>query len=285
MTTTTSTSTPTPTAGRRTSQGLRPSLRRVGALARAELRLLVRNRTALFNALALPLLTVALITAVGGVGDGAPDVVGPMLLNVLTLMALTFVVYYNLTVAYVARREELVLKRYLVGESSRAEILAGAAVPAVVVALTQSVLGVVGVSIFLEPPALVNPLLMVVAVAGGSVMLTALAAATSGLSRTVESAQLTTLPLLFVALPFAGLFGGAAGGSSGVFDTISTFTPLRPITDLMMLGATGLDRDGQVLSTFGETVAAGRLSVAVLVAWTAIGVLAARRWMRWEPRR
>ncbi|GAA1729489.1 ABC transporter permease [Isoptericola hypogeus] len=283
---TTTTPTPTPTTRGRTTSGLRPSLRRVGVLARAELRLLVRNRTALFNALALPLLTVALITAVGGVGDGAPDVVGPMLLNVLTLMALTFVVYYNLTVAYVARREELVLKRYLVGESSRAEILAGAAVPAVVVAATQSVLGVVGVSVFLEPPALVNPLLMVVAVVGGSVMLTALAAATSGLSRTVESAQLTTLPLLFVALPFAGLFGGAApGGSSGVFDTISTFTPLRPIADLMMLGAVGLDRDGQVLSTFGETVAAGRLSVAVLVAWTVIGVLAARRWMRWEPRR
>ncbi|MCK9795288.1 ABC transporter permease [Isoptericola sp. 4D.3] len=280
MTTTTSTTPPRAAAGPATT---RNGLRRVGVLARAELRLLVRNRTALFNALALPPLTMALFTAAGGVGDAADDVVGPVLLNVLTLMSLTFVVYYNLTVAYVARREELVLKRYLVGESSRAEILAGAAVPAVVVALAQAVLGVVAVSVFLEPPAFVNPLLMVLAVVGGSVMLTALAAATSGLSRTVESAQLTTLPLLFVALPFAGIFGGP-GSSSGVFDTISTFTPLRPITDLMMLGASGIDGDGQAL-TFVETLAAARVPLGVLIVWTFVGVLAARRWMRWEPRR
>lgn len=280
MTTTTSTTPPRATAGPATT---RSSVRRVGVLARAELRLLVRNRTALFNALALPPLTMALFTAAGGVGDAADDVVGPVLLNVLTLMSLTFVVYYNLTVAYVARREELVLKRYLVGESSRAEILAGAAVPAVVVALAQAVLAVVAVSVLLEPPAFVNPLLMVLAVVGGSVMLTALAAATSGLSRTVESAQLTTLPLLFVALPFAGIFGGP-GSSSGVFDTISTFTPLRPITDLMMLGAAGIDGDGQTL-TFVETLAAARVPLGVLIVWTFVGLLAARRWMRWEPRR
>ncbi|MEN5075906.1 ABC transporter permease [Isoptericola cucumis] len=279
------TTTTTATTRRRTGPAAPPTVspRRVWALARAELLLLVRNRTALFNALALPPLSVALFAAVGGIGDGATDAMGAMLLNLLVFMALAFVVYYNLTVAYVARREELVLKRYLVGECSRAEILAGAAVPAFAVALAQTVLGVVAVSVFLEPPAFVNPLLMVVAVVGGAVMLTTLAAATSGLSRTVESAQLTTLPLLIVAIPFAGLFGGP-GASSGVLDTVGTFTPLRPITDLMLLGAAGIDGDGTVL-TFAETFAAARLPWAVLVAWTVLAALAARRWMRWEPRR
>jgi len=281
MTTTTPTS--TSAAGRRTAPGPGLSLRRVGALARAELLLLVRNRTALFNALALPPMTVGLFTVVGGLETGDPATTGAMLLNVLTFMALAFVVYYNLTVAYVARREELVLKRYLVGESSRPEILAGAAAPAVTVALAQSVLGIVAVSVFLEPPAFVNPLLMVVAVLGGAAMLTLLAAATSGLSRTVESAQLTTLPLLIVTIPFAGLFGGP-GASSGVLSTIGTFTPLRPITDLMLLGSAGIDGDGQVL-TSAETFGAAALPVAVLAGWTVLGALAARRWMRWEPRR
>ncbi len=273
------------TRGRRDAPSTAPAVspRRVGALARAELRLLVRNRTALFNALALPPLSVALFSAVGGVGDGMPEATGAMLLNLLVFMALAFVVYYNLTVAYVARREELVLKRYLVGECSKGEILAGAAVPAFAVALAQTVLGIVAVSVFLTPPAFVNPLLMVVAVVGGAVMLTALAAATSGLSRTVESAQLTTLPLLIVAIPFAGLFG-APGGSGGVLATIGTFTPLRPITDLMLLGAAGIDGDGAVL-TFAETFAAARVPWVVLIAWTVLGVFAARRWMRWEPRR
>lgn len=278
---TTTTTTPAP---RRDTTGTGGGARRVAALARAELRLLVRNRTALFNALALPPMTVALFAALGTVGDGgAPAATATLLLNLLTFMALAFVVYYNLTVAFVARREELVLKRYLVGECSRGEILVGTAVPAVVVALAQTVLGIVAVSVFLAPPAFVNPLLVVVAVLGGAAMLTLLAAATSGLSRTVESAQLTTLPLLIVAIPFAGLFG-APGASSGVLDTIGTFTPLRPITDLMLLGAGGIDGDGQVL-TFAETFGAAAVPVVVLAAWTALGVLASRRWMRWEPRR
>lgn len=278
---TTTTTTPAP---RRDATGTGGGARRVAALARAELRLLVRNRTALFNALALPPMTVALFAALGTVGDGgAPAATATLLLNLLTFMALAFVVYYNLTVAFVARREELVLKRYLVGECSRGEILVGTAVPAVVVALAQTVLGAVAVSVFLAPPAFVNPLLVVVAVLGGAAMLTLLAAATSGLSRTVESAQLTTLPLLIVAIPFAGLFG-APGSSSGVLDTIGTFTPLRPITDLMLLGAGGIDGDGQVV-TFAETFGAAAVPVAVLAAWTALGVLASRRWMRWEPRR
>ncbi|MFI2102870.1 ABC transporter permease [Isoptericola sp. NPDC019693] len=278
------TTTTTPARRRPSAAGSRgSSARRIAALARAELQLLVRNRTALFNALALPPLTVALFSAVGGLGEGAGEASGTVLLNLLVFMSLAFVVYYNLTVAYVARREELVLKRYLVGESTRAEILTGAAVPALAVALAQAVLGIVAVSVFLEPPAFVNPVLMVVAVLGGATMLTLLAAATSGLSRTVESAQLTTLPLLVVAIPFAGLFGWPGAGS-GVLDTIGTFTPLRPITDLMLLGAGGIDRDGQVL-TFTETFGAAALPVAVLVAWTVVGALAARRWMRWEPRR
>ncbi|WP_407320413.1 ABC transporter permease [Isoptericola halotolerans] len=257
--------------------------RRLLALGRAETLLLVRNRTALANALLLPIGFVGLFAVLGAVGeDGAPGAaVATSVLVMLLLVALLFVVYYNLTTAYVARREDRVLQRLLTGSTTRVEALLAPALPAVVVILAQLVLGYLAVAVVIEPPGLVNPVLLLVAVLGGAAVLGALAAATAGFSRTVESVQLTTLPVIALVLPFAGMFPTP---DAGVLGTVARFTPLRPVSELMALGLTGTDVDGQTLS-FVETSGAAALPVAVLVGWTALGVLAARRWMRWAPRR
>lgn len=257
-------------------------LRRVAALARAETTLLVRNRTALFNALLLPLVMVGFFTLVGGMGDADPAAAATSVLASLVSVCVLFVVYYNLTTAYVARREDRVLQRLRTGECTRPEILAAAALPALLVTCVQVAVGYAAVSLLVEPPGMANPVLVVVGVLGGALLFALAGAVTSGFSRTVESTQLTTLPVVLVVLPFAGIF--AAPGPSGVLWEVARFTPLRPVVELVWLGVAGIDADGQTLA-FAETFAAAALPVGVLAAWTVLAVLGARRWMRWEPRR
>src|SRR5690606_21888073 len=104
---------------------------RVLSLVRAEMLLLVRNRTTLFNAVALAPLTVLFFATLGMTPDSGGAGVAGMLLTMLVALALVIVVYYNLTTTIVARREELVLKRLLTGDVSRGEIIAATAAPAV----------------------------------------------------------------------------------------------------------------------------------------------------------
>ncbi|PZR52114.1 ABC transporter permease [Xylanimonas oleitrophica] len=265
---------------------LAASARRVGSLARAELLLLVRNRTALFNALLLSPLTVVFLAAVTGLPDddaGAQALFGASLMTMLVAFSLLFVVYYNLTTALVARREEVVLKRLLTGESNAAEILTATAAPALAVMLGQAVLGTVAVVALMEPPAFTNPVLLLVALLGGTVVFVLLAAASTGFTRTVESAQLTTLPVLLVTLLFSGL-SLPLSMLPDLVQRLAALTPLHPVVALMRLGLSGTDADGAVL-TFAETFAAAVGPLAVLVAWVLVGVLAMRRWMRWQPRR
>src|SRR5690625_8009353 len=84
---------------------------RMASLVRAELLLLARNRTTLFNAVALAPLTVGFIAVAGLVPDSAAGAVAGMLLAALIALALVLVVYYNLTTTIVARREELEIGR------------------------------------------------------------------------------------------------------------------------------------------------------------------------------
>ncbi|WP_166850999.1 ABC transporter permease [Isoptericola sp. BMS4] len=259
--------------------------RRIAALARAETTLLVRNRTALMNAILLPLAFVGAFAMVADPGGAGADeaTTATAVLAMLVVMGLLFVVYYNLTTAYVARREDRVLQRLLTGECTRGEILLAPAVPAAAVVVAQVLVGLAAVTALLDPPGLVNPLLVVVGLLGGLAVIGLFAVATSGLSRTVESVQLTTLPLVVVMLPFAGMFT-APGANDGVFGQIARFTPLRPVVELCWLGLAGTDASGRTL-TLAETFPAAAVPVAVLAAWAVVGVLAARRWMRWEPRR
>ncbi|WP_418275799.1 ABC transporter permease [Isoptericola jiangsuensis] len=275
-----STTTRTPTTDR-TARPTAPRLRRLAALTRAEAVLLLRNRTALLYALALPVAMVLLFTTMGAVGGDGGRLTAVGVLNTLLVVALVFVVYYNVTTAYVARREDRVLQRLLTGSSTRLDVLLAPAVPPAVIILVQLVLGYVAVTLLVENPGMVNPVLVILAGLGGAAVLSALAAATAGMSRTVESVQFTTLPVIVLVLPFAGIFPMPPDGTIG---TVARFTPLAPVTELMRLGLAGQDVDGATLGV-AETFAAAAQPVGVLVVWTCLAGLAAKRWMRWAPRR
>lgn len=257
---------------------LRASARRVGALARAEAVLLRRNPMALLNALGTPLLGVVLLNAFPPQGDSVPSP-GAAIAVTVTAFALLFTVYYNLVTATVARREELVLKRLRSGECSDAEILIGAATPAAAIAWGQTIIGVVAAALLLGMAKPSNPALVMMAVLLGTVVFVLLAAASTAMTRTVEMAQLSTLPVVVVSMVLGGLF--PVDMLPGPMPWVAHALPLTRVADLMWLGLTGTARDGS-----GPGAAGGvATSVLVLAAWVVVGVLAWYRFMRWEPRK
>lgn len=256
-------------------------LTRLRSAATAEARLLVRNRTAVFNSVLMPVLLVAAVPALG-VGGGEVGI-GPTMLTAAVVISLVYLTYYNLVTTYVARREELVLQRMRTGELSDGEVLAATAVPTLVVTVGQLLLVTAGVVALGEWRAPVQPLLVVAAVLAGLVLMVLLAIASTGFTRTAESAQITTLPIVLVSSALSGLFFPL----SVLPDTLSgiaRFLPVTPVVDLLHLGFAGTTWEGDpVGDTSVWTWAA--FPAAVLLAWIVLGGLLARRGFRWAPRR
>ena len=262
-----------------TGRGFRGSAKRVRALARAEALLLRRNPIALLNALGTPLVGVVLLNAFPP--DAAAPLPGAGIAVTLTAFALLFSLYYNLVTTLVARREELVLKRLRCGESSDREILLGAAAPAVAITWWQCTVGVVAAMVLAGMGVPVNPILTVAAVVLGTAVFVLLAAASTAMTRTVEMAQLSTLPIVVISMVLGGLF--PVGMLPEPVQWIAQVLPLTRVVDLLWLGLTGATRDG---TTAGEWAAPGGIPAALLLltAWVIAGAMASRRFMRWEPR-
>lgn len=257
------------------------ALRRVRALSAGEMRLLWRNRTAVFTAVGMPAAFVLLILVVGA-GEAAGDGLAAFVVLALVAFVLLFVAYYNLVTAYVARREELVLKRLRTTEATDREILLGTAVPAIAVSVTQVLLAVVAAVAFLDLGRPVNPLLVIVGLLGGLAVFALLAAASTAFTRSVEIAQITTLPVVMVSMVFAGLFF-PLDMLPDLAEQAAKLIPLTPVVELVRLGLTGATADGTTVgfaASFGEAL----VPVLYLVAWTVLAGHAARRWFRWEPR-
>lgn len=248
---------------------------RVLAMGRAELILLGRNKMALYVALLLPVLMVWMMRRTIGDMDFGDS---GMSLNEASLTGafgfiLLFVVYQNLVSAYVARREELVLKRLRTGEASDAEILGGTALPAVAIAVAQMVVLLVAGVFWLDLRAPARLDLMLIGLVFGIVLSIALAALTTAWAKTVESAQLVTTPLLLISLMGSGLIIPLET-LPDVLGDVCGLLPLSPVVELVR---------GGWLGGLSAYKAVGH--VATAVAWTVVAVFAVRRWFRWEPRR
>ncbi|MFJ4687503.1 ABC transporter permease [Streptomyces sp. NPDC088789] len=247
---------------------------RLGALARAELTLLGRSRATLVTALFVPLVVPISLRSAAGEMDLEKHGLdlGTMLLPAAIALALLFAVYAALTGVFVVRREELVLKRLRTGELRDPEILVGAALPSAMIGLGQSVLLAVGCTLLLDMDAPKALPLAVLGVLLGVVMCAALGAVTAAFTRTAESAQVTSLPLLFLSM----LASGVAVPLEVLPDRVAAvceLLPLTPVVTLVRGGWTGSLSGGEAL---GATV--------IALAWTGLAVFAVRRWFRWDPR-
>ncbi|GGZ91036.1 ABC transporter permease [Streptomyces subrutilus] len=253
-----------------TALSLKPA--RLAALGRSELTLLVRNRAALSVALLLPLVMVFVLrSTLTGPQDAAA--LGEATLTGGIGMVLVLVVYMNLVSAYVARREELVLKRLRTGEARDLEILAGTALPATVLALGQIAVLVAAGAAALDVRLPRNPPLVLAAVLAGILLLAGLSALTSSFTRNVESAGITTLPLFLLTALGSGLFLPV----DALPDALVPVCELLPLSGVMTLVRAGWSGGAQG----GDLLAAGLTTLA----WAGITVFAVQRWFRWEPRR
>ncbi|WP_234432594.1 ABC transporter permease [Streptomyces sp. MUSC 125] len=254
---------------------LGPTARRLRALARAELTLLIRNRGAVVTALVVPLvLPLSVRPALDQLDLKKQGLsMGTVLLTTAIGFSFLFAVYTSLVSAYVARREELVLKRLRTGELSDTEILTGTALPATAVGLAQAVVLSVGCAALLHIGAPKAPQLLVPGVLAGLVVSAALAALTASVTRTTESAQVTALPLVLVSMVGSGV-AIPAEVLPGRLASVCAFLPLSPAIRLVRAGWSG---QLSAHEAFG--------ALATALAWTIAAVFAVRRWFRWEPRR
>ncbi|MEU9045111.1 MULTISPECIES: ABC transporter permease [unclassified Kitasatospora] len=258
---------------------------RLLALGRAEATLLLRNRTALFTAVVLP---VVLISSLRGIlkkqAEDNPGLdIDSMLVYGSVGMVLAFVVYYNLTAAYVGRRGELVLKRLRTGEARDLEILLGTAVPSLALGLLMAALIGVGGSLGLHLAVPVNPLLMLVGLVLTLATMIALAALSSAFTKTVESAGITTMPVMLVMQFGSGLFVPLEVMPSQLAD-VCRLLPTTPAFQLIRVGWFGTDGSAAPTDFFGSWGAAAPHLVTGTV-WLGLAVWGAVRYFRWEPRR
>ncbi len=256
-------------------------------LARLDLRLLGRNQTAMVNVVLLPVLMGWMSSRL--MPEGEPVAGVPAEIFVLTGLPglmMSFAIFVNLVNNFTARREELVLKRLYGGLTSPAAIFGGAALSAFLVYLAQVALLTVWI-VRVEggsPPANL-PLLLLASVLGAAVI-TLLAAAFSGITRTAELAQVTVLPVLLVMIAGAPLFVPVAQmpGALRILAELVPITPVVEITRTAFLGADHIGDLGEPLS-FAEQWDAALPSLAILAGWLVVAALLARRLFRWDTRR
>ncbi|WP_448320490.1 ABC transporter permease [Streptomyces sp. CO7] len=267
-------STPTTAAGS-ARRGATTPAGRLRALARAEFTLLLRNRSAVITAMVVPLLLPF------SVQQGMREIdlaahglsLGVMMLSAGIGFSMLFAVYATLVSTYVSRREELVLKRLRTGEASDVEILGGTAAPVLAVSMVQSLLLGVACAVLLDIGAPRAPHLLVLGVVLGALLCAALGAATAGLTRTVESSQVTSLPFLFLTAVTSGMTFPTEIMPDRVAAVLDLL-PLSPVVRLIREGWLGTMTAGEALT-----------AVATALAWIVLGVFAVRRWFRWDPRR
>jgi len=251
---------------------------RAVALGHAETILLLRNPTALMNALLLPIvLAFFFATAIGGSGTAGA------VLSMIVGTGLIFIVYYTTVTSVVARREERTLKRLYTGQARPTTILLGMVLPLVVLLVAQVLLGAVAVGFLVGWDGIDRVWLLVPALGFGAAAWWALALASTTFTKTVESAQITTLPLIMVALLFSGV-SLPLSLLPELLQAMAQLTPMYPVVELVQLSLGSTSTTGETLSAREVWLAVGR-DLAVLTAWTALSAAAVRRRFQWEPRR
>lgn len=251
-------------------------MRAATALARAELRILARDRVAAFNVVVVPVVAAIWLVANPPPAEQLPGPLGAAAASVVLAVFTSATMVLRSVTALVQRREGHLLERWRVSGAAPVAILSGTLAPGVLLLVggVGAVLPALAIAVQ-DVPAQPGWLLLAVPLAallGGTGAVLAAAFA-----RTSEAAAVVALPL------FAGILGG------GIW---ATLVPLGEITWRMRVTGGGALTELVRIAWQGPigsgglttTAAAVAPSVLALVGLTALLALAATRTFRWNPR-
>lgn len=234
----------------------------MNAIAAAELKMLARNRVVAGGALLFPLVFGGFLYMTRDTHRADGDLAGVQMVVMVAMGT-----YVTATTTLASRRQTLYLKRLRGAAVSDRAIIGGLVTPLVAVNVVQLAI-VLGVLASADAPA--DPLLLILAIVIAQAMFAGLALATAGLSTSPEHAQYTTMPVFLAATAAAIWF--QATGTDGLI-AVKRALPGGALAELV---ATAWN---------GGSLAKVPLLLAACLAWAVIGVLAARMFFRWEPRR
>lgn len=252
------------------------------ALAKAEYLQFRRNKTLVVMGIFFPV-GISLALFFIATREQAPTAdTAAVTLEMIALIALLFVQYYSVLSMVTTRRGEGVLKRLRTGEALDWQILTAPAVPGALVTVASTVV-VLAVIYGMGAPAPVNPVAIVLAVLGGIILFTLLALATSAVTKNAEAAQITSLPVMTLAmLGLASIRQVLPDRLAGLVD----WTPFAAISDLVFLGAAGRPAVGDPtdMLDFAGTFGMFGRPVATLAIWTVLALMLTHRSFRWDDR-
>jgi len=256
--------------------------RPLAALAKAEYLQFRRNKTLVVMGVFFPV-GISLGLYFVSLGQRAPTAeTAALTLEMVALMGLLFVQYYSVLSMVTTRRGEGVLKRLRTGEALDWQILTAPAVPGALVTVASTVV-VLAVIYGTGAPAPVNPVAIVLAVLGGIILFTLLALATSAVTKNAEAAQITSMPVMTLAMLGLGSIRQILPDQlAGLVD----WTPFAAISDLVYLGAAGRPAVGDPadMLDFAGTFGMFGRPVATLAVWTAMALMLTHRSFRWDDR-
>ncbi|MET8796985.1 ABC transporter permease [Nocardia sp. NPDC004568] len=255
--------------------------RPLAALAEAEYLQFRRNKTLVYLATVFPIGIPVALFFIGRRGDAASAELAVQTFEMLALVTLLFVQYYSVLSMVTTRRGEGVLKRLRTGEAADWQIQTAPAIPGALVTLGGTAV-VAAVVYGVGAPAPVDPVAIVLALVGGIVLFSLLALATSTFTKNAEAAQITSLPVMTIAMlgltSIRGVLPDRLAEAAG-------WTPFAAVSDLVSLGVAGKAvLADPVARDFPGTFAEMGRPFATLAIWTVLAFALTRRSFRWDDR-
>lgn len=245
------------------------------ALARAELRILARDRVAAFNVVVVPLVGAVYLVA----NPPTQDIPGPLAASAAAVLLAVFTsaaVVLRSVMALVQRREQQLLERWRISGAAPAAILAGTLLPGVLLLAAGLAVMFPALAITLDHPP-VQPAWLLLAAVLATILGSTAAIVAAAYARTTDGAAVVALPI------FAALFGGGIWATLVPLGEVTwrmRATGGGALTELVRVGWEG-PPDGTSIVT--AATAAGP-SLLVVLALTGVLAGAATRTFRWNPR-